>query len=198
MGLLKAEVDDISQKLQQADKNKIESIGGGSLDDLDTFMNAVKSGLIMDSKTRIKLKQRLTELKQEESMLVRMLNIAKPLDLPPICPTIWSSTKAEATPVSRVKVPVIPAPAAPVYDHGQKRPFVPEEEEDEVEPSAEVKPTPIKEEPSSVMRESPFPMTETIPAGTKNDPTEEVVAFQPEESPQLLRPYIQPVRQTFF
>ncbi|GAU88308.1 hypothetical protein RvY_01033-2 [Ramazzottius varieornatus] len=200
MELLKAEVDEISQKLQQADKNKIDSIGGGSLDDLDTFMNAVKSGLIMDSKTRIKLKQRLTELKQEESMLVRMLNIAKPLDLPPICPTIWPSTKAEVTPVSRVKVPAIPASAAPVYDHGLKRPFVPEEEEEEAEPSAEEKPTPVKEEPSPVKREKAFPVTENIPAGSKNEPTKEVVAFQPEESPQLLQPYIQPVqkRQTFF
>ena len=206
---LKSEVDDISSKLQQADKNKVESIGGGSLDDLDTFMNAVKSGLIMDSKTRLKLKQRLTELKQEEHRFIKMLNIAKPLDLPPICPAIWPSTKAADVAPNRVKAPVLPAPSAPVYDHSKKRPFVPEVEEDETEVSSDAKSASVEVEPSEV---SPISDTQPHPQPARQQEpspsiSESAYNASPGNSGLMLetnphskaeeaivsRPYIQPV-----
>ena len=51
------------------------------MDALDAYMTAIKSGA-MDTKTKLKLKRQLLELKQEEQKLRRLVNIAKPAALP--------------------------------------------------------------------------------------------------------------------
>jgi len=50
-------------------------------DALDAYMSAIKSGM-MDTKTKMKLKRQLMELKQEEGKVRRLVNIAKPASLP--------------------------------------------------------------------------------------------------------------------
>lgn len=51
------------------------------MDALDAYMSAIKSG-VMDTKTKMKLKRQLLELKKEEQKLQRMVNVAKPAALP--------------------------------------------------------------------------------------------------------------------
>lgn len=51
------------------------------MDALDAYMSAIKSG-VMDTKTKMKLKRQLLELKKEEQKLQRMVNVAKPSALP--------------------------------------------------------------------------------------------------------------------
>ena len=51
------------------------------MDALDAYMTAIKSGA-MDTKTKLKLKRQLLELRQEEQKLRRLVNIAKPAALP--------------------------------------------------------------------------------------------------------------------
>ena len=50
----------------QAKKDSEAAAGGGGEDTLDAFMSAIKSGRSLDTKTRIKLKMRLQELKKEQ------------------------------------------------------------------------------------------------------------------------------------
>lgn len=51
------------------------------MDALDAYMSAIKSG-VMDTKTKMKLKRQLLELKKEEQKFQRMVNVAKPAALP--------------------------------------------------------------------------------------------------------------------
>lgn len=53
------------------------------LDALDAYMTSIKSGA-MDTKTRMKLKRDLIELRKEELRLQKMANIARPPSLPPL------------------------------------------------------------------------------------------------------------------
>ena len=59
------ETTEIERKLEKA-KRDAEASGGGGEDSLDAFMSAIKSGRSLDTKTRIKLKMRLQELKKEQ------------------------------------------------------------------------------------------------------------------------------------
>ncbi|OQV21613.1 Kanadaptin [Hypsibius exemplaris] len=195
---LKAEVEDITRKIQKAEQNKNDSIGAGGLEDLDKFMDAVKAGLIMDPKTRIKLKQRLAELKQEEGKLIKIVNMVKPLDLPPIQPMLWKTTGVVVGPeaAGRLKAPALPAPAARVYDHDTKVGFV--AEEDEVE---EVK----KEEPvaAATVEKPTVPGTSSSVGKVKRPLVEgeTVISEAVLEAPlpvavetEVSRPYVQPTQ----
>jgi hypothetical protein len=60
-----------------------EDDGGSGIDALDAFMASIKSGA-MDTKTKLGLKKQLFSLRTEHQRLVRLVNIAKPPDLPPL------------------------------------------------------------------------------------------------------------------
>ncbi|XP_055338674.1 kanadaptin-like isoform X2 [Paramacrobiotus metropolitanus] len=135
---VKKEMLDVTEKLQMADKNKAASMGDGGVDALDSFMEAIKSGLIMDPKTKIKLRQRLSELKLEEARLIRLINIVKPLDLPAILPSFSSKPlkpepepNAEGFSYGRLKAAPLPPRSAPVYDHGNVEEFKAEEDDED-------------------------------------------------------------------
>ena len=51
------------------------------IDALDAFMASIKSGA-MDTKTRMSLKKQIFGLKTEQQRLIRLVNIAKPPDMP--------------------------------------------------------------------------------------------------------------------
>ena len=62
---IRDETAEIERKLEKARKDAEAGSGGGE-DTLDAFMSAIKSGRSLDTKTRIKLKMRLQELKKEQ------------------------------------------------------------------------------------------------------------------------------------
>lgn len=53
------------------------------VDVLDAFMASIKSGT-MDIKTKMELKRQLFSLRAEQQKLIKLVNIAKPPDLPPL------------------------------------------------------------------------------------------------------------------
>ena len=64
---IRDEVADIERKLEKAKKDADAAAAGGAAEDsLDAFMSAIKSGRSLDTKTRIKLKMRLQELKKDQ------------------------------------------------------------------------------------------------------------------------------------
>ena len=58
------EMSEIERKLEKARKDAEDA--AGAEDSLDAFMSAIKSGRSLDTKTRIKMKMRLQELKKEQ------------------------------------------------------------------------------------------------------------------------------------
>ena len=53
------------------------------IDALDAFMASIKSGG-MDTKTKMALKKEMFALRAEQQKLIKLVNIAKPPDLPPL------------------------------------------------------------------------------------------------------------------
>ncbi|KAL4228390.1 Kanadaptin [Mactra antiquata] len=78
------EIEEIETKLEQA-KQQAAAMDNEEVDALDAYMNAIKSGM-MDTKTKMKFKRQVMELKQEEQKLRKLVNIAKPASLPELKP----------------------------------------------------------------------------------------------------------------
>ncbi|XP_013394310.1 kanadaptin [Lingula anatina] len=76
------EMQEIQGKLNKA-KEEQDKIMAEDVDALDAYMSAIKSG-VMDTKTKMSLKRRLIELKQEQAKLTKMANIAKPANMPEV------------------------------------------------------------------------------------------------------------------
>lgn len=77
-----SEIEEIEAKLEQA-KAQAAAMESDEIDALDAYMSAIKSGM-MDTKTKMKFKRQLLELKQEEQKIRKLVNIAKPATLPDI------------------------------------------------------------------------------------------------------------------
>lgn len=60
------------------DSAKLES---DDIDALDAYMTAIKSGA-MDTKTRMKIKRQIFDLRKEQQRLQKLVNIAKPASMP--------------------------------------------------------------------------------------------------------------------
>lgn len=75
------EIEEIESKLEKAKAEAAAAMTDGELDALDAYMSAIKSGM-MDTKTKMKLKRQLMELKQEEQKTRKLVNIAKPTSMP--------------------------------------------------------------------------------------------------------------------
>jgi len=78
---IKDEIIDIERKLEKA-KQDVAEKSAGSEDSLEAFMTAIKSGRSLDTKTRIKLKVRLQELKKEQLKVQKLADIARPANMP--------------------------------------------------------------------------------------------------------------------
>ncbi|WAR04696.1 NADAP-like protein [Mya arenaria] len=76
------EIQSIEAKLEQA-KAQAAAMDSDDVDALDAYMSAIKSGM-MDTKTKMKLKTQLMELKQQEQRLRKLVNLAKPATLPEV------------------------------------------------------------------------------------------------------------------
>lgn len=75
-----SQIKEIEEKLEHA-KAQAAAMEADDVDALDAYMSAIKSGM-MDTKTKMKLKRQLMELRQEEQKVRKLVNIAKPASLP--------------------------------------------------------------------------------------------------------------------
>ncbi|XP_071079378.1 kanadaptin-like [Haliotis cracherodii] len=131
------EIEEIETKLEKA-KADAAAFDSEEVDALDAYMSAIKSG-VMDTKTKMKLKRQLIELKQEEQKLRRLVNLAKPAALPelkkPVPPPPKPVVKAAVPSVGKIHVgpkkhlPVVPTQTTSAIsgDAGEEE----EEEEEE-------------------------------------------------------------------
>ena len=63
--------------------DKMDEGDGSGIDALDAFMASIKKGG-MDTKTKMALKKEMFELRTEQQKLIKLVNIAKPPNLPPL------------------------------------------------------------------------------------------------------------------
>ncbi|XP_076463473.1 kanadaptin-like [Babylonia areolata] len=73
-------IAEIEFKLEQA-KAQADAMASEEDDALDAYMTAIKAG-VMDTKTRLSLKRELLSLRTEEQRLRRLVNLARPADMP--------------------------------------------------------------------------------------------------------------------
>lgn len=132
------EMQEIEAKLEQA-KAEASAFEYEDVDALDAYMTAIKSGA-MDTKTKMKLKCRLLELKQEEQKTRKLVNIAKPASLPELKPVEKKSDTMKSSLLSGVgkirglqhKQKTVKPVSKPV-SKPEETEFVPEEEDDDEE-----------------------------------------------------------------
>lgn len=78
------QIQEIEDNLEKA-RAQAAAMEADDVDALDAYMSAIKSGM-MDTKTKMKLKRQLMELKQEEQKVRKLINVAKPTSLPELKP----------------------------------------------------------------------------------------------------------------
>ncbi|KAL3874661.1 hypothetical protein ACJMK2_037643 [Sinanodonta woodiana] len=88
------EIEAIQAKLDKA-KADAAAYENEEVDALDAYMSAIKGG-VMDTKTKMKLKRQLMELKQEEMKLSKLVKIAKPASMPGITSVVQSNLTSKA------------------------------------------------------------------------------------------------------
>ncbi|XP_029651248.2 kanadaptin [Octopus sinensis] len=101
------EMQEIEEKLEKARADAEAAESNDDLDALDAYMNSIKSGM-MDTKTRLKLKRRLLELRPQEQRLRKLMNIAKPVSFEYLKPKTEAGTVKVAS--SENKKPKITLP----------------------------------------------------------------------------------------
>ena len=143
------EMQEIEAKLEQA-KAEASAFENEDVDALDAYMTAIKSGA-MDTKTKMKLKCRLLELKQEEQKMRKLVNIAKPASLPELKPVEKKSDTMKSSLLSRVgKIrglqhkPKTVVPLNKPMSKQEETEFVPEEEDDEEEEDNKIEQSEIR------------------------------------------------------
>ncbi|KAK3608661.1 hypothetical protein CHS0354_042673 [Potamilus streckersoni] len=88
------EIETIQAKLDKA-KADAAAYESEEVDALDAYMSAIKGG-VMDTKTKMKLKRQLMELKQEEMKLSKLVKIAKPASMPGITSNVQSNIPSKS------------------------------------------------------------------------------------------------------
>ncbi|KAK7104376.1 kanadaptin-like [Littorina saxatilis] len=87
-------IAEIDHLLEQA-KAQTEAAANEEEDALDAYMSAIKAG-VMDTKTRLSLKRELLSLRTEEQRLRKLVNLAKPADMPELKKLESGAKKATA------------------------------------------------------------------------------------------------------
>lgn len=128
------QVTEIEEKLQQA-KDKTEAFEEQGLDVFDAYMMSLKAGAL-DTKTKMKLKRELFDLRQEHKRIEKLANIAKPA-LPKVSQSSTSKTgvkvlfgKMKGPAKGSSKLPK-PQPKLIQQEEGKDEEFVEEEDEDD-------------------------------------------------------------------
>lgn len=100
------QITSIEKDLQAIQKRKVAEVESSDEDALDAFMSTLKSALPNKSEI-IKMKFELQTLRKEEMRLIKLVNIAKPANLPPLEPQkINESLDKEDKPNSKA-LPII-------------------------------------------------------------------------------------------
>lgn len=158
------EMQEIENKLAQA-KAEAAAFENEEVDALDAYMTAIKSGA-MDTKTKMKLKCRLLELKQEEQKVRKLVNIAKPASLPELkvpekkTETVKTGLLSGTGKIKGLHHKSVLKPAVPInkpISHSDDSDFVVEEEEEEDDDVEEQKLSKLKQE------ENKLPHKESLP-----------------------------------
>ena len=129
------EMQEIETKLEHA-KAEAAAFENEDVDALDAYMTAIKSGA-MDTKTKMKLKCRLLELKQEEQKVRKLVNIAKPASLPELKPAEKKDTVKSSllSGVGKIKglhhKPKAVVPVSKQLSQQEEAEFVAEEEDED-------------------------------------------------------------------
>ncbi|XP_022335105.1 kanadaptin-like [Crassostrea virginica] len=186
---LQKEIKDIEDNLAQA-KKETEAMQEDGMDALDAYMSAIKSGA-MDTKTKMKLKRQLLELRKEEQKLQRMVNVAKPAALPDIKSSVIkdkiSKTQfafgRQKNPVPTMKPKAPPSP----------RPSESEGNREEVEEEEEGEETPMKTSETSAS--SSLSVTEERTGSETRGATNEIKNSVP-LSPVVLKSESENIQET--
>lgn len=89
------EIEEISTKLQTSKLIEKKQVSQSSEDDLDNYMSSLQSGFI-DKKMQSKLQIQLNQLHQEQSRLQKLVDIARPVNLPALENQLPISTNEKA------------------------------------------------------------------------------------------------------
>lgn len=79
---LMAEIRQIESAVQKTSSSESRSLDLDGIDDLDAYMTSIQTEATLDKSSRTALKVKLSQLRQEEEKLQRLINIAKPTTLP--------------------------------------------------------------------------------------------------------------------
>ncbi|XP_023234233.1 kanadaptin-like [Centruroides sculpturatus] len=99
------EIEEISQKLQTSKLAEKNLVAQNSEDDLDSYMSSIQSGLI-DKKMQSKLQIQLNQLQQEQSRLQKLVDIARPVNLPALEKQIPVSTNEKSMSDKKTHLPM--------------------------------------------------------------------------------------------
>lgn len=154
---LSTTIADVEKKLQiarvQADETASSS-GNTEEDSLDSYMKNLTNKDTVDKQAISKLKLELTELKKEHANVIKLINVAKPADLPAFTPTPSCSYKSKFPIFGKRKLVPVKFPARPTESQSAEQPEVDDndnEEEDEEDEHTEV---PTEPQPSNQNTES--------------------------------------------
>ncbi|CAH1791659.1 unnamed protein product [Owenia fusiformis] len=139
---IESDIQDLEEQLAKAKK---DAEAMEDEDDLDAFMSRIKTGAAIDKKTRMKWKRQLFDLRQEEQKVRKLVNKAKPANMPEITRKIEGEKEGTnvSSMVGRIKMlPKGQQKKVPVRTIGPPRPEhldesnksqIEEEEEEETE-----------------------------------------------------------------
>ena len=186
------QIKDIEGKIEHA-KAQAAAMEADDVDALDAYMLAIKSGM-MDTKTKMKLKRQLMELKQEEQKVRKLVNIAKPASLPELkIPSATSEVKIPslAASVGRIKGTHAVKLVKPMVI---KSKIVTEKSDDEVEEEEEENNEPVKSAEDEEVKVNVKSVKES-----KEELEMEVdvskSAKHPQEGKRVIRPVKEPIKQ---
>lgn len=166
-------IADVEKKLHiarvQADENASSS-GNTEEDSLDSYMKNLTNKDTVDKQAISKLKLELTELKKEHANVTKLINVAKPANLPAFTPTPSCSQKSKFPIFGKRKLVPVKFPARPTASQSTEQPEGDNEEDEEDEP------TEVSTEPSNQNTESGRDEVEAPPTETTASPPSSVVA----------------------
>lgn len=123
----------------QAEENASSS-GNTEEDSLDSYMKNLTNKDTVDKQAISKLKLELAELKKEHTNVTKLMNVAKPADLPTFTPTPSCSTKSKFPIFGKRKLVPVKFPARPTASQSAGQPEGDDnDEEDEEDEHTEVK-----------------------------------------------------------
>lgn len=177
---LSTTIADVEKKLNiardQADANASSS-GHTEEDSLDSYMKNLTNKDTVDKQAISKLKLELAELKKEHTNVTKLMNVAKPADLPAFTPTPSCSNKSKFPIFGKRKLVPVKFPARPTASQSAEQPEGNDnDEEDEEDEHTEVKSQSTEPQPSNENTESGRDEVETLPTETTTSSSSSVAA----------------------